>query len=49
MEIRKIIRVGHSMSVTIPKSFGFKIGDHVVISHTADDNRIDITKIKEIH
>ena len=48
MNIRKVIKVGDSVAVTIPPTFGFVVGDSVVVSKIGNSGSLIITKVPEI-
>ncbi len=43
--VRTIIDLSGSSAITIPKSFGFKKGDHVIVEKI-DDNTCKISKLQ---
>ena len=48
MNIRKVIKVGDSVAVTIPPTFGFVVGDSVEVSKIGNSGSLIITKVPEI-
>ena len=48
MDSRKIIKVGNSIAVTLPPTFGFVVGDSVVVSKVGNCGSLIITKIPEL-
>ena len=48
MDPRKIIKVGNSIAVTIPPTFGFIVGDSVVVSKVGNSDSLLITKLQEV-
>lgn len=45
MEVRKVVQVGGSIAITIPKSSGFELGDFVKV--ILKDGKITVEKIEE--